>query len=144
MPSPFPGDPLRIVQLDGEPYTLAVWYSRPDPTRHGSMLAYQLIGPWGVIFSGADYGPAPSLDLDGDDCLRGLLSFLTLRPGDTDSEYFEKYTGDQLWFASNAAEDLSIWALEPDDNEIELPGFVDLAYVPGAALPLGPFCRFGA
>lgn len=37
---------------------------------------------------------------------RPLLGFLTLRPGDTDREYFDKYTPAQLEYANQHAETL--------------------------------------
>jgi len=61
------------------------------------------------LFVGEDYGCAPSDAIDSDSCLLGIISFLCLKPGDTDSEYFEAYTPAQLdWASSYAAETLSI------------------------------------
>lgn len=44
------------------------------------------------------------MDVDSDDCLRGILGFLTLRPGDTDLEYFEHYTEEQLGYLAEVGE----------------------------------------
>lgn len=41
-----------------------------------------------------------------------LLGFLALRPGDTDAEYFERYTPEQLDFAAEHGDELQIWAME--------------------------------
>jgi hypothetical protein len=44
---------------------------------------------------------------DSDETVRGLMGFLTLRPGDTDDEYFENYTKAQRRYCDMHAEDLS-------------------------------------
>jgi len=60
-----------------------------------------------VIFEGSAYRPSPLRSIDGDYSMQGLLSFLTLRPGDTDREYFDRYTPAQMAFAMQHAEALS-------------------------------------
>jgi hypothetical protein len=61
----------------------------------------------GVVFEGADFGNSPMHAIDSDATVVGLMSFLTLRPGDTDAEYFANYTERQRDFASEHAESLS-------------------------------------
>jgi hypothetical protein len=60
-----------------------------------------------LIFSGNDY----SIGMTNNgilDHLMGLAGFLTLKPGDTDDEYFENYTPDQMeWALSSDCEELS-------------------------------------
>lgn len=78
-----------------------------------STLAYTLSmklpgKPRTVIFEGADYGVPSHQCIDSDDAVRGLLVFLTLRPGDTDSEYFEGYTDAQRAFCEEHAEALAM------------------------------------
>jgi hypothetical protein len=83
----------------------------------------------GLLFSGADYGCSPMHAIDSDETLRSLLGFLTLRPGDTDAEYFKDYTQDQLDFCSGDAESLSIWAesaASSGDSTVEELQFTDL------------------
>lgn len=73
-------------------------------------IAYRLTSQRRVIFEGDDYAAHLHSDesLETDDTLvEGLMGFLTLRPGDTDAEYFEKYTPEQLAFAAEHAESLS-------------------------------------
>jgi hypothetical protein len=45
--------------------------------------------------------------IDSDKAVGSLMGFLTLRPGDTDSEYFESYTPEQMHFAETHAEALA-------------------------------------
>lgn len=60
-----------------------------------------------VLFDAADYHGSPMHSDDSDDNVHGLMGFLTLRPGDTDAEYFEGYTAEQRAYCSAHAEALS-------------------------------------
>ena len=100
----------------GPRFELTLWESKPDPRRArcmpGELIRYTLrqieAGKAPVtIFAGFDYGCAPSHSIDGDASVEGLMSFLTLRPGDTDAEYFENYTDAQRTFCDAHAEALS-------------------------------------
>jgi hypothetical protein len=59
-----------------------------------------------TVFEGADFGCSPLHAIDSDRTIVGLMSFLTLRPGDTDREYFDAYTPEQLAYCSAHAEAL--------------------------------------
>lgn len=65
------------------------------------------------IFSGDDCyaGLSGRDDPEGMGVAEDLLSFLTLRPGDIEDDYFEDYTERQLEFATHEAEDLQMWVL---------------------------------
>lgn len=109
---------LRDVNLDG--YRLQLW----DTGKHmGSgpqfRAHYRLTSPDGeVLFEGSDYGSSPMDAIDSDETVRGIINFLTLSPGDTDSDYFSNYTEAQWAFANNEAEELCIWALEPEHTQL--------------------------
>lgn len=60
-----------------------------------------------VLFEGEDYSVGAGQCSDSDDAVAGLLEFLTLKPGDTDDEYFARYTPAQRRFADQHAEMLS-------------------------------------
>lgn len=60
-----------------------------------------------TIFEGADFKPSPLHSIDGDETVKALMGFLTLRPGDTDREYFESYSETQLEFANHHGEALA-------------------------------------
>lgn len=60
-----------------------------------------------VVFEAEDYGCSPLHAIDSDDCVNGLMNFLTLRPGDTDREYFDEYTPEQMDYCQSHAEALS-------------------------------------
>lgn len=42
------------------------------------------------VFRGDDFGASPLHAIDSDETVMGLMDFLCLRPGDTDSEYFAR------------------------------------------------------
>lgn len=65
-----------------------------------------------VIFEGEDFGCSPCHAIDSDAAVESLLSFLTLRPGDTDSDYFADYTPAQLDYCQQHAEALSCYVMD--------------------------------
>jgi hypothetical protein len=56
-----------------------------------------------VLFQGEDFGCSPLHAIDSDAAVVGIMAFLTLRPGDTDREYFESYTTVQLDYCQEHA-----------------------------------------
>jgi len=120
---------LRHVAMDVATgrYELRTWETDLRSPTGQIRLGYVLTAPDGtIVFSGDDYGCSPMDAIDSDDALRGLLGFLTLKPGDTDDEYFAHYTDRQRAFCEGDAEELSMWALEPDDASEEEFAFVNL------------------
>ena len=114
-------DSLRHVKIEaiiGRPFTLQTWYTGRQAPTGQELLRYEFRGPDGaVIFEGRDYGCSPCHAIDSDASLRELIGFLTLRPGDTDDEYFKDYTGAQRDFCATDAEALSVYAdEEPTDG----------------------------
>lgn len=107
-------DLLRDVTIEG--YRLRTWDTRRS--HHGkSRIAYQFDGKDGqVIFAGDDFYCSPLHAIDSDACLRALMAYITLRPGDTDRDYFDSYTPEQMAFAQGDAESLSLYAM---DEEID-------------------------
>ena len=57
-----------------------------------------------VLFEGADFACAPSHAIDSVAAAESLMGFLTLRPGDTDAEYFANYSKTQLDYCAEHAE----------------------------------------
>jgi hypothetical protein len=93
----------------GPVFTLRMY----EPTRWGRAggerprIGYRLFMSGKLLFEGDDYGPSQMHSWDGDESVEALMSFLTLRPGDTDADYFDKYTPGQLAYCSEHAEALS-------------------------------------
>ena len=60
-----------------------------------------------LLFTGEDYFCSPLHSIDSDGAVKGIMCFLTLREGDTDSDYFTDYSPEQITFRDNHAETLS-------------------------------------
>jgi hypothetical protein len=60
-----------------------------------------------TLFEGEDFVCSPMHAIDSDAAVASLMSFLTLRPGDTDREYFKDYTPLQLGYCAEHAEALA-------------------------------------
>lgn len=63
--------------------------------------SYIVETPTGVQFIGNQYRPSPFALKDETKILDGLLEFICLKPGDTDKEYFDSYTADQIIWANS-------------------------------------------
>jgi hypothetical protein len=93
-------------------FVLRTWDTGRYDHRGQSRIAYTLEqgephGPRRTLFEGDDFAGSPMHADDSDATLRALLVFLTLRPGDTDADYFAEYTPEQLAFRDEHAEALS-------------------------------------
>lgn len=64
-----------------------------------------------TVFADCDFYCAPQHPIDSDACIRSLMNFLTLRPGDTDADYFANYSEAQRDFADMDAEAVSMEVL---------------------------------
>jgi hypothetical protein len=116
-------DTLRHVRLETG-HTLHTWDTgRIDWTRfgHPAWIGYEFRDPSGtVLFTGSDFHCSPLDADDSDACVRALLGFLSLRPGDTDAEYFAGYTAAQLAFAESGDAELIAFLFGCDDADGEL------------------------
>lgn len=76
--------------------------------RGGDKVEYYIFHNRALLFQGDDLRPSPLHNIDGIEAIIDLLGFITVRPGDTDPEYFKDYTVDQLkWADSHECEQLS-------------------------------------
>lgn len=91
----------------GPVFTLTVWdtYRLRDRDNH-TILGYCLRMNGKVLFEGQDFGCPSCTPIDSDAMVASLMGFLTLRPGDTDREYFANYTSAQLEYCQQHAETL--------------------------------------
>lgn len=115
---------MRTIKLTpyrdgmGPQFTLSIFDTGRRDNRGQTTIAYDLVqlGQTGesdeTIFEGSDFNGSPMDADDSADTLANLLGFLTLRPGDTDPEYFEDYTDRQLEFCDDHAETLGMFAEE--------------------------------
>ena len=99
-------------------FTLRLWDIYSRDWRGQTVLAYELKDGRKVIFSGDDFAGSPMHADDSRETVASLLGFLTLKPGDTDREYFDKYTKDQLaWRESSRCEELGTIQYEMENPE---------------------------
>lgn len=111
---------IRQVRLKtrAHKYTLNVFDTYTTDSLGKSRLAYVLKQDGRVLFEGSDFCCSPLHCINSDECMNSLLGFLTLKPGDTDKEYFAEYTVDQMAFAEGDAEYLSYEVMSRFDKEL--------------------------
>lgn len=80
------------------------------------ILAYQLYHHDVLIFQDEGFCPGRGMSIDGDEAVGGLLGFLSLKPGDTDFEYFKDYTPEQMEFAQAHGEELRYLAMTLEED----------------------------
>lgn len=101
----------------GPSFGLTLWDTGRRDWRGQSVLGYRLtmrspgMSSFDVLFEGEDFAGSPLHGDDSDETVMSLMTFLTLRPGDTDAEYFAKYTPMQMDFATHYAETLSCYVV---------------------------------
>lgn len=99
----------------GPTFTLTLYDTHRRDSRGQTVLAYKFMrreaGKTEVLFEGADFAGSPLHADDSNETIASLMGFLTLKPGDTDAEYFANYTPRQLEWAESG---------EPDDLDYEL------------------------
>jgi hypothetical protein len=101
---------IRKVRHKESDMVLEVFDTFKTDNMGKSRLAYDFrkSGDEKPLFSGDDFFCGRFTAIDSDDCLVSLLGFLTLRPGDTDREYFDNYTEEQItWSNSSEYENFS-------------------------------------
>ena len=95
---------------DAPRFRLTTWDTGRTGYGGNYLVGYRLsiIKPGTILtlFEGEDFGCSPLHCIDSDETVAGIMGFLTLRPGDTDAEYFEDYTPEQLAYCSEHAEAL--------------------------------------
>lgn len=89
-------------------YSLKLWLTGCRDSRGQEYLGYALQQDGRELFAGADFSPSPLHALDSDEAVASLMSFLTLRRGDTNADYFASYTPAQIAFTEDDAEELSL------------------------------------
>lgn len=98
------------------PFRVLLWHAGTQQG-HRDILAYRFFHDDALIFEGADFSPSPMFDAASDDSVYSLLGFLCLQPGDTDPEFFESYTPQQLAWAQTWGEELSYLVSEHEEHE---------------------------
>jgi hypothetical protein len=111
---------LRFVRIApyregaGPRFYLSTWDTNTTDNGSHNVIGHRLTDETGTtIFTGECMGVSPMTAIDSDEALRSVITFLSLRPGDTDEEYFADYTDEQMSFAESHGEYVGLYA----DNE---------------------------
>jgi len=87
-------DLVKVWRRNG--FTLRLWDTGTRDSYGKTRLDYELKDGRAVIFADGDFCCSPMDAIDSPACVGALLGFLTLQEHDTDAEYFERYTPEQL------------------------------------------------
>ena len=98
--------------VDGLPKFSLTLYDTFQSRDGKRKLAYEFRQDQELIFHGDDFYCSPLHAIDSQECANSLLGFLSLRPGDTDDEYFDNYSERQMDFALEHGESLAIFCYD--------------------------------
>ncbi len=102
---------IRLVRFrpyrKGPTFSLALYELPGQSERIGYTLRQHDRGRTTVIFDGRDFRPSPLHAWDSDETIAAVMGFLTLCLGDTDRDYFDSYTAEQIAFRDAHAEILA-------------------------------------
>lgn len=103
-------------------FTLITWDTNRKDHLGKWVLGYRLtLHEWNrkacVVFDSEDFACSPLHAVDSDATIEAIMSFLCLRKGDTDKEYFDSYSLFQLDFSETYAETLGIYCWERFSEE---------------------------
>jgi hypothetical protein len=90
-----------VLTAPGGKYSLWTWDTGRHDSRGQPYIRYAFSRNRRDLFTGDDFAGSPLEAIDSDGCVAALLGFLTLRPGNTDRDYFVNYTPEQMEFAES-------------------------------------------
>lgn len=98
------------LQLGGKPCQIYALYANHTGSMGHMRIDVEVWHAGVCVFPrGATYCAVPRWTrIDSNDAKELVLWLVAMKPGDTDSEYFEAYTADQLEFAGNYGEEISM------------------------------------
>lgn len=79
-------------------------------------LGYKFKHKGKLLFEGIDYRPSPMFSIDSLQSVYGLLGFLAMKPGQVDDDYFKNYIKEQLEFAEDFGDELSLMVSDFDEK----------------------------
>lgn len=112
-------DERTFTLSDSSTLLVRTWIPTPEVTDDGRhRLAYVITLNRHIIFRSDRFGTINSgcggdwfATDDADFRIGTVLDWFSIQPGDTDAEYFDGYTPEQLAFAENYGEELSMEAM---------------------------------
>lgn len=106
---------IRTLRLNGT--TLRVYDLFKRDSLGKNILAYEFKVGRNIIFQGDDFHCSPLASIDSLETAYSILGFLTLGIHDTDDEYFENYTPEQLEWANGYGKRVELSFLISDWEE---------------------------
>jgi hypothetical protein len=111
MTVPNPESILRHVQFDD--FELLMWETGQ---RRGDteFIAFKLLHEGAEVLNSNAVGlpgwhPRLGYAIDSDRMVRSVIDWCAVKPGDTDIDYFEKYTEEQIEWVQSHSDELSFW-----------------------------------
>lgn len=108
-------EPMRTWQRAG--FRLDLFETNRSDWRGQPFVRYKFRHKGKLIFKGEDFSGSPMHSIDGDASVCAILWFLSMRPGDTDREYFDHYTARQLAWCIAYGEKLSCLVIEMESSD---------------------------
>lgn len=107
---------IRTIERCFDGFSISMTAREPD-NEGRYRFSYVFCDNGEAIFFGDDFSsPAGYDDMD---CMHSLLTFFTLREGDTDGEYFDKYTDRQIAWRDSDRRDILGMIVCDFENERE-------------------------
>ena len=103
------GEFLKQYRYCSKKVSLSLYDTGKKDSYGCTNIGYRLTVKGKAIFQDKDFHCPPCYAIDSRECADSLMSFLTLRKGDVEKEYFDEYTDAQLeWRDSDLCEEASI------------------------------------
>lgn len=125
------------TDLDGHTVALHLYDLHKRDAMGKHQLGYALWHGGECIFAGEDFAASPMDPVDSDIVMHTLVRLLSLRPGDTDREYFQSYTERQLAWAEQYGDQLAL-AVEPDHDTYDVEICDDCLHLVANGEVMGP------
>jgi hypothetical protein len=101
-------------------FRLDLWDDGERASGGEGELAYRLCvaegASWILVFAGEGFAAPGDTELGSDAPLAAIVGLLSLRPGETDPAFFDRYTDRQLAFVKEHGEALALWAAQLQDS----------------------------
>lgn len=79
-----------------------------------------------LVWQGHEFTPSGGVEPASTEAVAELLTWVTLRPGDTDDEFFDGHTAEQHDWLARHADDLSAFAHQVENGPYELGNGIDV------------------
>ena len=111
-----------VIHLGGKGYLIPVYERSVRASNGGVAYSFDVLertrrNHRHIIFTNRVGSFSPCHASDGKDAKRNVLQHLAMKPGDTDDEFFEGYSQEQLDFVSQFGDEIYIQSVERYGND---------------------------